>query len=343
VARDGNIIISTDYSGMELATLAQKCIELFGTSVLADKINNGDDTHAYLASQIALHMDKDFARLVAHKYNPENPDAVFAAFMKCKGSDMQCHTPTQYAIKSQYLADKSKEHGEVVTWGEFFKFFRTFAKPTGLGFPGGLAPATMVGYAKSGYKIDLTFEVATQLRQIWLNTYPEMEQYLLWVKNHCRDPQHKAVYTKVNGKKRLRQFYCYDTPRGMHRARADYCACANGAGLQAFAAEGALDALYEVQKMVWTLAQNDNHVMYGCFPINFVHDEIIWECPDDTHVDLRIQIVDKIMVDAMEKITPNVKARTESSAMRRWYKEAEAVFVNNKIVPWEPEVKETVQ
>jgi hypothetical protein len=335
----GNIFISTDYSVMELATLAQKCVNLFGKSVLADKINNGDDVHAYLAAQIAVHMEVMFKiMLERHEgYDVDNPDDIFRAFMKCKGSDKNSElcVDTCDAIKSQYLAKHGKEHDAVVTWGEFYKFYRTFAKPTGLGFPGGLAPATMVGYAKSGYKIDLTLEVATQLRQIWLDTYPEMGQYLLWIKNHCRDPQHRAQYEKENGQKRLHQFYCYDTPRGMHRARADFCACANGAGLQAFAAEGALDALYQVTKAMQLSREGD--ILWGCYPINFIHDEILWECPECYDLDWVAGYVDKIMVDCMEKITPDVKARTESTAMRRWYKEAEATYNDEgKLIPWEP-------
>jgi hypothetical protein len=307
---------------MELATLAQKCLDLFGKSVLAEKINNGDDVHAYLASQMALRMDENFScGLKYTNRDIDNPDDVFDAFMKCKGCDMPMRS------------DKFD------TWGEFFKFYRKFAKPVGLGYPGGLGPATFVGFAKKTYKVDLTEDLARQLRSIWLETYPEMGQYLLWIKNHCRDPLHAAKYEKKDGKKRLHQFYCYDTPLGLHRARADFCACANGAGLQAPSAEGALNALYEVQQLIWTA--EESALMYGCYPINFIHDEILWECPDDANIDARIEIVDKIMVEQMELITPDVKARTESCVMRRWYKEAEAVYVDGKIVPWEPEKTES--
>ena len=92
--------------------------------------------------------------------------------------------------------------------------------------------------------------------------------------------------------------------------------------------------MYDVQKRCYV----PNYVlMKGCFPINFVHDEIIWEAPDDDLNNVRVEIVDRIMVDAMEKLTPDVKARTESVMMRRWYKEAEAVYDDNgKLIPWEP-------
>jgi len=108
-------------------------------------------------------------------------------------------------------------------------------------------------------------------------------------------------------------------------------------GLQAPSAEGALSALYEVQKACY-LAADTEDIMFGAVPINFVHDEIIWECPDDKFVNDRVAYVDKIMVDEMEKVTPDVKARTESTAMRRWYKEAETVYDDNgNLIAWEPD------
>ena len=341
VAPDGKLLISSDYSGMEFGTLAQKCYELFGHSVMKDNINADIDNHAYLASQIARYIDKDFSQSLRRRgYDLQNPNSVFNAFSLCKGSDTPCGLVVPMScdsIKDQYRAEHDGEHEGPVTWGEFFKFYRRFAKPTGLGFPGGLGPATMVTYAKGTYKVELTEELARQLRNIWLFTYPEMEQYLLWVQNHCRDIEHKAHYINVNGKRKLHQYFCYDTPRGMHRARADYCACANGAGLQSPSAEGALSALYEVQKACW-LAKETDDMMFGCYPINFIHDEILWECPDDKFINDRVAYVDKIMVEEMEKITPDVKARTESTAMRRWYKEAEAVYDDKgKLIPWEPE------
>jgi len=343
IPREGNIIISTDYSGMELATLAQKCYDLFGFSVLRDKINADIDTHAYLASQIALNMDDGFAvALQAGYVDVCDSEEVFEAFFMCKGSDMTCDEwvpMTCKSIREQFLAEHDKEFEGEVTWGQFFKYYRKLAKPVGLGFPGGLGTATMVIFAKGTYKTTMTEEVARRCRKIWLETYPEMEMYLLWIKNHCKDENHKGVYGEVDGHKRLQQFFSYETPFGMHRARCKFTECANGAGLQAFAAEGALGALWEVQKAMWQANMVESICSYleGCYAINFIHDEILWECPDDDMVDARIEIVDRIMVDCMEIITPDVKARTESVAMRRWYKEAEAVYENGKLIPWEPE------
>lgn len=52
VPRPGRVFVQADYSGLELATLAQACIDLLGESALADAINARLDPHTELASDI---------------------------------------------------------------------------------------------------------------------------------------------------------------------------------------------------------------------------------------------------------------------------------------------------
>lgn len=340
IPRDGNIIISTDYSGMELGTLAQKCINLFGHSIMADNINKGIDNHAYLAAQIAAHLDEDFGKYLVGEDMLGNSAATYQAFIFLKTHKQPCGAPTFCEnFKTKYRQEESKELDRPVLWSDFFDYYRLLAKPTGLGFPGGLGAATMISFAKGGYKVDLSLEVAKKLREIWLETYPEMRQYLDWIKKSCQDPNHSPIeIEEPDGTKRRQVFFCYDTPRGMHRSRCGFCEAANGAGLQAFSAEGALEALYRVQKRLW-LAE-DVDVLSGAFAINFLHDEILWESPDDDKAGDRVRIIEKIMVDAMNEITPDVKAGAESAAMRRWYKKAKSIYDEaGNIIPWEPETE----
>ena len=354
IPRNGNMLISTDYAGMELGTLAQKCVELFGHSVMADNINKDIDNHAYLAAQIAAALDVDFgAALTREGIALNDKDKVYEAFMSTKGVKEVCEAETFCNnFKTQYRQEKSKELDRPVMWDDFFKYYRRFAKPVGLGYPGGLAAATMVSFAKGTYKVDLSFEIAQRLREVWMETYPEMKLYLDWVRKQ-RDPHHSPIEVEGDdGTMKKKVFYCYDTPRGMHRARCGYCEVANGAGLQAKSAEGALEALYRVQKLVW-LADYDGPLdeisifldtydpralMKDALVENFLHDEILWESAIDQYAGDRVRIIEKVMVDAMEEITPNVKAGAESAAMMRWYKQAEPIWDDkNNIVPWEPE------
>jgi DNA polymerase-1 len=52
VPRPGNVFIQADYSGLELCTLAQACIDILGGSDLAEAINAGLDAHTAFAADI---------------------------------------------------------------------------------------------------------------------------------------------------------------------------------------------------------------------------------------------------------------------------------------------------
>ena len=49
IAKPGHTFLITDYSTLELCTLSQVLLNMYGNSVMADKINNGEDLHKYYA------------------------------------------------------------------------------------------------------------------------------------------------------------------------------------------------------------------------------------------------------------------------------------------------------
>ncbi|MCP4612139.1 MAG: hypothetical protein GY845_25875 [Planctomycetes bacterium] len=333
IPRPGNVIVSTDYERMELGTAAQKCYDLFGYSVLRDKINAGVDVHAFLGARIAYAMDPLFHKAVQSQVvNGQISEAAFNVFEQLKGIELPCESPD---FRTVFIESHPNHTGEI-TWKDFYKHYRNFAKPTGLGYPGGLGPATFISFAKGTYGVTVDLETATQLRDIWKQTFPEMDQYLKWVSKECIDKNHHPIveYDEAGVPKKIR-YYTYDTPRGMHRAKCTFCQAANGQALQAFSAEGALTALYRVQKAFWLAEHGD--LLYGCIVINFVHDEIIWESPNDDRLGARARAVEKIMVDAMQEITPDVRAGAESAAMYRWNKYAEPLWDGDNLMVWEPE------
>ena len=58
-AREGNTLLITDYSAIELATLAQHVYTTQGSSVMRDKINEGTDLHTYYASVLFRKLEED--------------------------------------------------------------------------------------------------------------------------------------------------------------------------------------------------------------------------------------------------------------------------------------------
>lgn len=300
IPRPGNIMVSIDYSGMELGTLAQKVYNLFGSSVHRDMINANIDNHTYLGSQLAYALDVSF-RAACDGSGVTSPQEIYAAFAKCNDK-----TQTEPVRK-------------------FFAHYRKFAKPTGLGYPGGLGPKTFIQYAKGTYGIEVDLAMATQLRDIWHSTYPEMKAYFRWVTDCCVDPFNEDKYA-------------YTTPMGMYRAGADFCSCANGAALQAFSAEGAKLAVFSVVRACYDPALCS--ILYGKMkPLAFIHDELLFEAPLEEAHELSMA-ASEIMVDAFKVVTPDVAVKAQPVLMERWNKLAEPVFgADGRLKPWKPAKK----
>jgi len=72
VPRPGYVFLQADYEMLELRTLAQVCIKLFGRSALADALNAGLDPHLIVAAKI-LGMAYDEAK--KHKKRPDVDNA----------------------------------------------------------------------------------------------------------------------------------------------------------------------------------------------------------------------------------------------------------------------------
>lgn len=72
IPRPGYTFIQADYPGLELRTLGQVCVTLFGRSKLAEALNEGKDPHAIVASTI-LHQPYEW--VIANKKLPEVDNA----------------------------------------------------------------------------------------------------------------------------------------------------------------------------------------------------------------------------------------------------------------------------
>ncbi len=302
VTEEDKLMWSADYSQMELGTLAQKCYELFGYSVLRDKINAKVDVHAYTGAQLAFAMDPEFQKdAIAHFGNP---------------------SPEQ--IHNLFLEEKDEKH----TQFKHYKHWRKFAKPVNLGYPGGLGPATFVTYAASEqYGVHVTEEEATILRDLWKQTYPEMVDYFKHINKACIDPFNKGWDEK---EKQEYNKYCYQSPYGLYRAGCDYCAAANGLGLQTPSADGALTSIIKLVQACFVPGVND---ILGpvngkrvVTPIMFIHDEFVGEIADDGYAHDRCMEIKRIMIESMAMVTPDVTPNANICLMRRWDKAAEPVF-----------------
>ncbi len=307
VARPGAVFCSVDYNCIELASLGQKCYSLFGYSVHRDKINEGVDLHAYLGAKLAWSLDTERFGLDEMTLGTGHDAMV---------------------VYEHFLGKKTSDP-------DYYAHWRKFAKPVGLGFPGGMGTETFVRMARNSYGITVTPEMAKQMKDIWLETYPEMPEYFQWIKKECVDPMNVWSDPETG---QLNKLYSYLSPLGMYRAGANYCAAANGAALQTPAAEGAKGAVFNLSRACYdeTMAS----LLYGCRPLVFNHDETITEIPDDDKTHERAWAIAHIMIDSMQRVLPDVTVRAEPVLMRRWNKKAETVLDSQgRLKIWEPETQ----
>jgi DNA polymerase-1 len=205
------------------------------------------------------------------------------------------------------------EHGSPEAKADF-KAFRQRAKVLNFGKPGGLGAARLVEYA-AGYGLALSLEEAKQLTQEWMTTWPEMRAYF-----------EKVGAMEVGGFIRITQ-----TRSGRVRGGCRYTAACNTM-FQGLAADGAKAALTEVTKACYLAAPGSP--LEGTRPVVFVHDEIVCEHPREKAAQAAAEVA-RIMVDVMQKWTPDVPQKVEPALMERWEKKAEPMFDDDGVlIPW---------
>lgn len=194
---------------------------------------------------------------------------------------------------------------------------RQDAKAGNFGFPGGLGIAAFVDYAAS-MGIPMTFNRAQDLKDQWMETWPEMVNYF--------DMIARASDTSDSGRFTVKQI-------GSDRLRGG-CSYTSGANtlFQGLAADGAKAAMWYLTKAMYS---DEASPLYGVRCWAFIHDEFLFEGPEETS-HLWAPEASAIMVREMQKYTPNIPIKAEPALMRRWYKDAEPHYdEDGKLIIWE--------
>jgi len=295
--RAGTVFFDVDFTGLELACVGHVTGELFGQSVHRDLYNAGVDLHGYLGAQLALHSDvnahpmlEGYQSGIREEAVSGDPMAVYAIFKALSGHDEE---------------DVRK----------FYKHFRSFAKPVGLGFPGGLGPATMVDFARKTYGVVMTEQEASDYRDFWRATYPEMPMFFDWINGQT--DQYNGSGEGSN--------YTYTTPMGLIRRGASFCAAANGCSMQSPGAEAAMMGAILVSRACYDPTQES--ILYGCRPIAFVHDQLIGETTKDSSLwAAQCEEVARLMREGAEMVLHSITMRTDEALLTSvWTKAAEPV------------------
>lgn len=332
VAPPGYLLFSIDYGAMELVSFGTINQRLFGQSVLADMLREGLDPHAYLGARLAYEFDEGFRGAVNEECGGlPDPRVLYDLFSFCK------------------------DHPKA---SKIFKHYRKFAKPTGLGYPGGLGAETFVAYARATYGVEVDRDTAEQLKEIWKSTFPETRQFFEYINNSLLDPRHPfREIEQEDGRVKKMGGYRYVSPLGMIRSNCDYCAACNGVGLQTPSAEAALNGVIACKRAETDPSLGEIVGLVGVDgrPLlrsaNFVHDENIGivrgvvrdglTYPGEVHpgvtTEMLVRRVADIMVGSFNAVLPEVPIKAEPVLMRRWAKEAEPVYASDgSLQVWAP-------
>lgn len=195
---------------------------------------------------------------------------------------------------------------------------RQYGKVVNFGAPGGLSASTLCEYARTNYGMRMERKQGETLHKQFFQTWPEVTEYFRWVKlqvGYAEGPITQFVSGRIRGA----------------------CGFTDGANttFQGLVADMAKEAVWRIQKECYV--QRDSP-LFGSRMVAFVHDETILEVPEDkAHEAAQRQA--HIMREVMQQYLPDIPPAAEPALMRRWYKDAEAVYVDGKLVVWEPPPK----
>jgi len=160
---------------------------------------------------------------------------------------------------------------------------RQEAKAANFGFPGGLGINTFRQFS-AGYGLDLSESQAQAMKDAWFKAFPEVKKYL----------QDEMGYVV--------------TETGRVRGNTFYCAEKN-TPFQGLAADGLKLALYQLDKQGFKIVAE-------------VHDQILIEVPKNVNGSAPSyqKMIEKIMIEQMQKVVPDVKIGVEGQILERWCK-----------------------
>ncbi len=182
------------------------------------------------------------------------------------------------------------------------------------GLPGGLGAKSFMDFARKTYGVILTETQAQRLKAQWLETWPEMRLY----------------FDRINQLVGLGEATLVG-PDGFARGGVGYCDGCNHF-FQNRAARGAKAACFDVSYECYV---NEDSPLFGSRPVAFIHDEILAEVPSDVAHEAAAHMA-RTMCLAMGKVIPDIPITASPALMDRWYKNADAVMLDGRLVPWKP-------
>ena len=297
IPRPGMFFCSTDYSTLELCTLAQVCYWLFGKSDLRTALNAEQDLHTRLAARVlGLTYEDALAKKAAKE---ESVSRTRQAMKEVNFGLPGKMGPPKLVLRARKAGIRFCESAGVLpkdecgTAGKIYEYCGRTVSPTCVA----------------------CLELAQKYRRLFFEEWPEVAEY-----HECVDQvaqSGEAFESMSRGK--------------MLRFTTNPNAIANHY-FQNLAAVGAKDAGVAVRWAFYT----PGTALYGKGAgVLFVHDENIPELWEETAHEAALE-QSRLQCAVLQEHVPDVTIRAPPALMRRWLKEAEPVYVAGRLVPWSP-------
>lgn len=352
VPSPGHVYIDADYATIELATLAQACLAQFQLdSQMAQALNAGQDLHALVAARVTRKAVADVSKEERRKAKPIN----FGKPGGMGNATLKSYARVSYGV---HLDDEEVE-ALSEAWFDLFPEMRAFlADPVDTGKEVArlfqLTPAGHYKHTDDRRFLDhpdnadrpdrphpilggMCLKVLKEENPCTAAGKPYSDSDIDYFWSQVAQKAHRLP-AKVQSAVPLRQpsislqraVYAYAgrasvfTLTGRLRARASYAARHNTI-FQGLAADGAKLALWRLWRAGYRI-------------VNFIHDQVLVEVPAGSALLRHAKIIQRLMIDGMQAVVPDVRVDVAYAATERWHKDAEAVFdrTGKKLLLWTP-------
>jgi len=328
-ASEGHILIACDYAQLELATLAQTCIRLFGQSEMAQVINQGIDPHKYTASrmlgitldELEKRPDMKELRQKAKAVNFGIPGGMGAARL-AEISTVQYKAPMTEQEAGEWIDTYCQ-----VTFPEIGRYRQS------KGISARFHDNVQVDFKSLGLDFNKADQVIGMIRRMMHGhrtksrsgepysptQYQEVDNLLSSCRDRAADKEIKPYLNRDTSKEDADDHLFSEriqTITGRIQSKATYCQARNSR-FQGLAGDGAKLALFELFKRRVRV-------------VAFIHDEIIIEVPEGSDYRAKMDELTEVMKTCMQEVVPQVEIRVHcNGVMQHWSKEKELQYVND--------------
>lgn len=348
----GHVFVDADYRMAELVTLGQACLRQFGLdSALAKVLNDGQDPHRFVAARmrrVTVDEVTDEDRRRAKAINFGKPGGMGDAALRDYAEATYGIALTETEVRT--LAE---------AWFNIFPEMRAFLEETSR--DAGAAAAHFFGLTPEAYREHTGSDrfqprpddpgprdkLDSILGWMFLKTlatdapttkkgrlYSAEEIDFFWSRLEQRldaidRKQHDAIRARQPSPELRKAVMNVLDRRGVFtltgrlRAKANYTARHNTV-FQGLAADAAKLALWKLWRAGYRI-------------VNFIHDEVLIEVPQDGDLTSHAARIENLMIEAMREVVPDVHVGVELAASDRWTKKAKEVRDSDgQLLLWQP-------